>query len=225
MLLKNNTHKIFCIGLNKTGTTSLGMFLEQQGSLVESQRKGELLLKDYFDRNFNAIINHCKKSHSVVYQDVPFSLPLTYPHLDNAFPESKFILTIRENSDVWFESILKFHSDFYNNGKIPTYESLKNSKYVYPGWSWKLMHDVFINDKSEMYSKNEFVDVYENHVESVKNYFKNNPDKLLIIDVSKNDDLLKLCKWLKIKTDKSSFPHISSKDILSLNYNCKFLKG
>lgn len=225
MLFKSKKPKIFCIGLNKTGTTSLGMFFEQQGYLVEPQIKCELLFKEYFNRNFDAIVKHCKNSRAVVFQDVPFSLPLTYPHLDNAFPQSKFILTIRENSDMWYNSILKFHSDFYNKGKVPTFESLDNSKYVYQGWSWKLMHEVFINDKSKMYSKNEFVDVYENHIESVKNYFKNKSEKLIIIDVSKKEDLSKLCNWLKIETTENSFPNISSSDILSSNYVCKFLKG
>src|SRR5690606_9027316 len=125
--------------------------------IVESQRKGELLLKNYIDRNFDAIIKHCNKTPSSVFQDVPFSLPFTFPHLDNAFPDSKFILTIRENSDVWYQSILKFHSDFFNKGKEPTYESLKNSNYVYSGWSWDFIQEVFINDKTLMYNKEIFV--------------------------------------------------------------------
>jgi hypothetical protein len=224
MLFKKSKPKVFCIGLNKTGTTSLGAFLEKSGFIVDKQRNGEALLPNYLERDFKSIITHCKNSDAQVFQDVPFSLPYTYGHLDNAFPNSKFILTIRNSNEQWYNSILKFHSDTFNKGNKPTYESLVNSTYVYKGWTWDLMNDVFINDNQNTYDKQSFMEVYDNHIASIKSYFKNKSGKLIIINLSKEVDLEKLCNFLEIQSKHKVFPRITSADILDRNYDCEFLK-
>ena len=78
MLFKNSKQKIFCIGLNKTGTTSLGLFFEKAGFNVAKQHEGELLLRSYINRDFKEITKYVTKSKYSVFQDVPFSLPLTF---------------------------------------------------------------------------------------------------------------------------------------------------
>ncbi len=224
MLFKKSKQKIFCIGLNKTGTTSLGLFFENVEYKVAKQREGELLLKPYINRDFKDITKYVIKSKYNVFQDIPFSLPLTFPHLDDSIPNSKFILTVRNNSEDWYNSILKFHSDFYNKGFKPTYESLVNSKYMYKGWSWDIMNEVYIKDKNNLYNKKEFIAVYDNHINSVLNYFKNKPESLIVINLSKDEDFERLCQFLKISTTKKCFPRITSEDIVNKNYDCKFLK-
>lgn len=224
MVFKSSRPKIFCIGFNKTGTTSLGYFLEQSGYKVAKQREGERLLPQYIDRDFKAIISYCKKSSSEVFQDVPFSLPNTFVHLDNAFPKSKFVLTLRDSADQWYRSILNFHSKIYNKGEWPTAESLKQSKYIYKGWSWDLMHNVFDTSAENMYSKNEFVEKYEKHIDHVRDYFKNKEDKLIEINLSETKDFSKLCDFLNLETEHTEFPRITSQDIASKNFECKFLK-
>lgn len=216
-------NKIFCIGLNKTGTTSLGYFLESENFIVADQRKGELLLQNYIDRDFASIIDYVKNSKANVFQDVPFSLPYTYSHLDNAFPNSKFILTIRNSSELWYNSIYKFHSEMYNAGKLPTKESLQNAPYVYPGWSWQLMRDVFFIDEHKLYDKVEFLNFYENYLGNVKKYFRNKPEQLIVIDLSIKEDYKRLCEFLNISSQHKEFPKITSSDLLSMNYNCNFL--
>src|SRR5690606_36194360 len=172
-LLKNHKPKIFCIGLNKTGTTSLGAFLEEQGLQVERQVKGERLLKPYLERDFKVIIKSCKRSSCNVFQDVPYSLPYTFMHLHTAFPNAKFILTVRDTPEQWYQSILTFHSQQFNKGLKPDVESLKNSKYIYKGWAWDLMNEVFIKNNPSIYDKKSFIKVYNNHNETIIDYFKN----------------------------------------------------
>ena len=53
--LKNKT-KIFCIGMNKTGTTSLKKSFTDLGFIVSTQWRGERLLPDYKAGNFSAIV-------------------------------------------------------------------------------------------------------------------------------------------------------------------------
>jgi len=68
------------------------------------------------------------------FQDIPFSLPYTFQALDMRFPGSKFILTIRNNPDQWYHSLISFHSKLFGRGKVPDYDDLKKATYVYPDW-------------------------------------------------------------------------------------------
>lgn len=217
--------KIFCIGLNKTGTTSLGVFFENNGFKVEKQKNGELMLQNYLDRNFKDIIKKCNRSRSQVFQDVPHSLPYTFVHLDTAFPNSKFILTIRNSPKDWYNSILSFHSFFFNKGLTPTYESLISSNYIYKGWAWEMMNDVFFKGNQELYKREDLIHVYERHNQNVIDYFRNKPKKLLVIDLSIRDDFDKLCDFINIKSKQKDFPNITSKSISEGNYSCDFLKN
>ncbi len=87
--------KIFCIGRNKTGTTSLHAALIEMGIVVGRQRHAELMIGDWSKRDFRRLISFCRTAQA--FQDIPFSLPYTFQALDMAFPRSKFILTVRES--------------------------------------------------------------------------------------------------------------------------------
>ncbi|SDS69462.1 hypothetical protein SAMN04515667_2759 [Formosa sp. Hel1_31_208] len=227
-LFNKNKNKplVFCIGMNKTGTTSLGVFFENHGYKVFNQAKGELLLSNYINEDFEKIINSCEKSKMQVFQDVPFSLPKTFKYLFEYFPNSKFILTVRSSPEEWYNSILKFHSEFYHNGQKPTLESLKNSNYVYKGWSWDLMNNVFFDNNIELYNKEVLMKKYKDHINDVQNYFSVNEskDRLITINLSEKNDFEKLITFLKIKTIAKNFPRITSKDIVAKNYTCNFLE-
>ena len=69
--------KYFCIGRNKTGTTSLKRAFEDMGFTVGNQRAAELLTdRYYFSQDFSPITKYCITAQ--VFQDVPFSYPDTY---------------------------------------------------------------------------------------------------------------------------------------------------
>tara|TARA_R110002012_G_scaffold319389_2_gene539628 strand:+ start:11786 stop:12097 length:312 start_codon:yes stop_codon:yes gene_type:complete len=90
MLLEQKNPKIFCIGHNKTGTTTMQAVLAGFGYDLGNQRQGELLLDAWYARDFNQIIEYCHTAEA--FQDVPFSLPDTYKELDEAFPDAKFFV-------------------------------------------------------------------------------------------------------------------------------------
>ena len=125
LYLKNRT-KYFCIGCNKTGTTSLAKAFKDFNFIVGSQGEAELLSDDHFSGNNDSIINYCM--YAEVFQDVPFSLPSAYVYLDKAYPKSKFILTVRDSPDQWYKSIVNFHSKIYSSGSsTPTWNMIKRS--------------------------------------------------------------------------------------------------
>ena len=94
--------KIFCVGRNKTGTTSLEQALRGFNYRLGNQRQGELLLDDWARRDFRRIAQLAASADA--FQDTPFSLPFTYQTLDAAFPGSKLILTLRSSPQDWYES-------------------------------------------------------------------------------------------------------------------------
>src|SRR6056297_1638044 len=102
--MENNKAKVFGIGLNKTGTTTLGVCLNKLGYNVKDC---DLKLLKYSDqKKMDPIYDTVKKYDG--FQDWPW--PLLYKELDQRFPGSKFILTTRKNSEAWFRS-LKKHAD------------------------------------------------------------------------------------------------------------------
>jgi len=104
--------KIFCIGLNKTGTTSLKKEMILQGFVVGNQRKAELLFDDWVQRDFRRIIRYCRTAQ--FFQDEPFSCPYTFIAMDQAFLGSKFILTIRDDAEQWYNSLIKSEKTLLN---------------------------------------------------------------------------------------------------------------
>jgi hypothetical protein len=93
--------KYFCIGRNKTGTTSLKLTFLDLGFPVGHQRAAEILFdRHYFAGEFRPIINYCRSAR--VFQDVPFSCPETFKHLDKAAPGSyqRFLDFIGAKSDA-----------------------------------------------------------------------------------------------------------------------------
>ena len=123
--------KVFCIGFNKTGTTSVKVAFKELGYRVGNQPVAEGFITDWARRDFSRIIDYCNTAEA--FQDIPFSLPDTYQSLDAAFPGSKFILTVRENADIWNRSLTNFHAKVFGEGKIPTEEDLARSSYRFKG--------------------------------------------------------------------------------------------
>ena len=76
--------KVFCIGENKTGTTTVEAVLASLGYKIGSQEKGERLLRAWAVRNFEPIVKLCKTADA--FQDIPFSSDFTYEILDYVFP-------------------------------------------------------------------------------------------------------------------------------------------
>ena len=197
--------KIFCIGLNKTGTTSLEVAFKELGFVVGNQRQGELLLDDWIKYDYDRIYKLCKTAQ--VFQDAPFSYPYTYQYLDKRFPNSKFILTIRDNPEQWYNSLIRFHSKMWADGKrIPTKEDLMQADYIHKGRPWLTNRALFKTPEDDPYNKGLLLKYYESHVGNVIEYFKYKPNKLLVINISKKNSYIKMCNFLNKKPSRNEFP-------------------
>lgn len=197
--------KIFCIGCNKTGTTSLKLALEESGIHVGRQRDAENLLEDWARRDFTKIIRYCRTAQA--FQDVPFSLPDTYKAVDQAFPGSKFILTVRDSSEQWYSSLVRFHGKIWANGKTPpTREDLQNATYIYKGRPWIANRLIFNTPEEDPYHKATLLKFYEDHNSSVEEYFSERNHDLLVLNISVESDYSRLCSFLGVPSIRDAFP-------------------
>lgn len=95
--------KVFGIGYNKTGTTTLALCLQHFGYRHKSS---DLELTRLVGRGeIEPVLEHAESYDS--FEDWPW--PLIYRELDARFPGSLFILTVRRSSEVWLRS-LKRHA-------------------------------------------------------------------------------------------------------------------
>lgn len=204
MIFKNRNPKIFCIGQNKTGTTSLETFFKDHGFKVGNQRKAELLIDDYINRNWKPILQYCKTAE--VFQDIPFSNEYLYVLLDHHFPNAKFILTERSSSEIWYNSITKFHAKLFGkDGNIPTKQDLQNGTYIYKGFIWKSFKEKYGETPDDIYNKEVLISAYEHRNTSIKKYFKNK-DNLLVLDISEKNSVTKLANFVGITPKYDTFP-------------------
>ncbi len=169
--------KAFGIGFHKTGTTTLsraqrilgyevaGPFGVQEENISKTALERALATAaDYYD-----------------VQDKP--LPLFYLELGDAYPGSKFILTIRDTDRLLASVVNHF------GGK-----STPMRRWIYgPG-------DPIGNE--ELY-----VERYERHNAEVAEYFAERPGELLVLDIAAGDGWDKLCSFLGTSVPNEPFPH------------------
>jgi hypothetical protein len=199
--------KIFCIGRGKTGTTSLEVFFRERGLKLGDQAAGELLVRDWASRNFDPIIALARTAQ--VFQDVPFGLPFTFVALDMAFPGSKFILSVRESAEEWYQSLTRFHTLIIGKDRLPTADDLKECPYRYKGWLFEAMQLIYGISEREPYERERLIEVYENHNRQVREYFRHRPGSLLVINLSDGAAAQKIMEFVGMVYAGETMPHLN----------------
>lgn len=109
--------KVFCIGYNKTGTTTVGKSLERLGYKHSSFNK-RVWRKFYRAGDTNSILRYTAKFDS--FDDIPWLKEDMIPILDKAFAGSKFIYLERDEVS-WKQSYLRWN--LYMYGSSPDVET------------------------------------------------------------------------------------------------------
>jgi hypothetical protein len=171
--------KIICIGLHKTGTSSLTDALEKLGYSLRSTTNSALIpiLKGDFDYVLQ------KTNGYDILEGFPWFM--IYKELDQRIPGSKFILTTREN-ESWYKSIANHVGDL----RSPPHE-----------WIYGRGNGIPSDDKANALS------VYNAHNDAIIEYFKNRQDDLLVLDLYAEDKWAKICKFLGHEVTDDEYPH------------------
>lgn len=177
----NNKSKIFGIGLNKTGTSTL----EECGKILGYRVKGPSYrcLEDIRIKNFFGNVIETVNKYDL-FQDWPW--PLIYKELDQEFPNSKFILTVRKDSQTWLNS-LKAHS-------LRT-KPLRNCRKLAYGYHYPHQY------------QQEHIEFYLRHQQEVRQYFQGRKQDFLEICWEEDNDWRKLCHFLGMEIPNVKFPH------------------
>jgi len=199
--------KVVCIGRNKTGTTSIEAALQSFGLRMGLQARGEMLKGDWAKRDFTRIVALCRTADA--FQDVPFSNADTFRAVDADFPGSKFILTVRDSPEQWFESLVRFHTRIVGKGRLPTADDLRQFDYRYKGFLWDAFVFNYGDDERLLYNREAYIANYVDHNRSVTEYFRHRPDDLLVLNVGDSDAMPRLCGFLGVPYRGQAMPHLN----------------
>lgn len=163
--------KIFGIGLNKTGTTTLG----QCGRILNLRCTGcdKQLLEDFVLRNDFSRIKE-KINRFDLFEDWPW--PLMYRELDRMYPKSKFILTVRKSEESWIRSL--------HNHSMRTHPTKHCRKLAY-GFNYPRRNEA------------EHIELYRKHNDGVREYFKDRSEDFLELCWENGDGFDELCRFLE----------------------------
>lgn len=134
--------KIFCIGYNKTGTTTLGKSLELLGYRNSSFNK-KVWRKYYKKGKIDKVLSYTAKFDS--FDDLPWLKEDMIPLLDKTFPGSKFIYLERDELS-WKSSLEKW--SFKRTGK---------KKNVDEAYQKFLAHKEFVMNYFKDFSSDRFI--------------------------------------------------------------------
>jgi hypothetical protein len=182
----------------------LAAALRQSGIAVGLQAPAEKLFKDWQQRDYRRIISYCRTARA--FQDIPFNLPGMYPILDASFPNSKFILTVRESSEIWYESYIRFQKKVHGNGVLPTVEMLKNREYCYRGYAYETKKFVCLTTDDDIFNKARLIEHYERYNNNVCEYFRRKPENFLLLNVADKNAYESFCRFVGVPARGNKFP-------------------
>jgi len=167
-------NKVFGIGMSKTGTTTLAACLETLGFLPHSGFEPQLKRWLEQGKDIERILTFAQDYRS--FEDSPWYH--LYTELDKRFPGSKFILTVRKDSETHAQS----------------------------SWAHGLAKGTRSGEITDEYRKKKIA-VYEKHNNQVLDYFRARPDDLLVMCWEKGDGWEKLCPFLGMPVLSVPIPH------------------
>lgn len=165
--------KIFGIGLSRTGTTSLAKALTMLG--------------------YKAI--HARGAHHIEEYEASTDVPVAarYQRLDKQYPNSRFILTVRE-MDSWLESCRQ-HYESYNPFELKNFNQA--TEYAFCRGVLYGIDD---------FDRNIFRAAYHRHVDGVREYFKDRPHDLLELNIVAGEGFEMLSPFLAKPIPAAAFP-------------------
>jgi hypothetical protein len=173
--------KVFGIGFQKTGTTSLANSLGLLGYRVTGPNG--IYDKRIAERAESLVDRMIPRFDA--FQDNPW--PLFFQHIDRHVPGAKFILTVRD-TDAWYDSVLRH----------------------FGGTDRPMLRFIYgVGDPRG--NRSRFVERYESHNNAVREYFANRSADLLVMDFSaEHDPWSSLCEFLEVPLPGRAFPHSNS---------------
>lgn len=185
---RENSCKIFGIGLSKTGTHSLQSCLKKLGYAVghdfrPTEFVTTLMRGQYYNNPFVNNMDGLVHTESSIF----------FKQWDEAYPNSKFIYTVRP-VDEWLNSHKRFQKKILQDTLSMKKQSIYMTSVVFG-----------VNN----FNRSRYTQIWERHDREVREYFKNRKKDILIIDLTEDDEDIskKICKFLGAP-NKKCFRHL-----------------
>ncbi len=178
--------KVFCIGFQKTGTTSLHAALTMLGYKTAAVVGRDWSAARLAAEGASLCIETAKKFDAA--QDMPW--PIFFRELDAAYPGSKFILTIRDG-ERWFGSIEKHFGDRPD----------EMQRFIYGE-----------DAAAPAGNKDRYLEVFSRHERFVRAHFADRPGDLLVVNLETGDGWQELCPYLGAPIPAEDFPQKNRAD-------------
>lgn len=180
--MQGATTKIFGVGLNKTGTKTLGYYLKHWGFRHKTYDI------DAFDAyragRFGDVFEMMQDFDS--FEDWPW--PLMFRELDRQYPEARFVLTVRRDPETWYRSLCNMA---VRMGPFNAFE-----RHIY-GYSMPQGR------------RREHIDFYNAHNRAVEEHFRDRPGKLLRLCWEDGDDAAGIAAFLGLDVDIPPARHVN----------------
>jgi len=214
-IIHKNDAKVFCISIQRTGTTSVGKFLQDFGyrwAGWDADKKNKWSLSLY-NGDYESIFSSSDFIEANAYEDSPWFFPNFYKVLYHRFPNAKFIFFTRD-SDSWYKSMVK-HSGGDVLGRAKIHSKIYRRELEY----FDLLASGEIDEKNENEIDNRkkmkltnqaehYKNIYKLHTIEVKNFFNEfAPDSLYIGNLEDPDKWQKLGNFLNIKVSENYDSH------------------
>jgi hypothetical protein len=218
---RKSSSKIFCISMQRSGTTSVGQFFQDHsipwaGWPADRDNNWSRAIHE---GDLEAVFNCQDFRLARGFEDSPWFMPGLFKILYHRFPGAKFILLTRDPG-AWFASMLS-HSDGCILGRHKTHASLYRRELEY----YQLIDSgdlkgldplpdsraVSLKDREKMTligQDDHYKALYQLHTREVKDFFdRNSPDALFCGSLDDPEKWVKIGEFLGINVDPTYDAH------------------
>jgi hypothetical protein len=218
---RDHTPRVFCVSMQRTGTTSVGKFFRDFGFVWAGWPHPDWS-RLWYQGDFEAIFSSPEFLRSNAYEDDPWWLPGFYKVLFHRFPNAKFVLFTR-NPDSWYQSMLwlgkgsvigrtKIHCKIYRR-ELEYFDLLRagllDAQQEHPEIIEKTM-------KMAATLAEHYKNIYILHNLEVQEFFQRHaPKALFVADLEDPDKWMKLGHFLGVKVPPTydSRENVSKKEV------------
>jgi hypothetical protein len=215
-----HNERVFCLSMQRTGTTSVGQFFKDFGLSWAGWNHDKLndWSKACYDGDFEKVFSSPDFTKSNAFEDSPWFFPEFYKVLYHRFPNSKFILFIRD-SDKWFDSMVS-HSNNNILGRARGHTKIYRRELEY----FNLLGSNRFNDElentlgtdkimklSEM--RDHYINIYNRHNIEVQDFFeRHSPASLIVCKLEAPEKWQKLGDFLNVSVPTDYGTHQNRSD-------------
>lgn len=207
----NKKSNVICLGLNRTGTTSLKSGLESLGYNVMWEGLGhQFIQSDVWNKDYSSLSSIINNPAFNAYEDLPFSLKGIHPEIFKIDPEAKYILTIRD-AKKWARSVMNFYKEHLpylgnrlSSPQIYDHQYAGIESFITHNYTQAMFDSWGITSQENL--EENLIRIFNEHKKEILDFFKDKPNSLYVLDVSQGNSFKKLATWLGEKTNENNFP-------------------